>query len=74
MWSNDENSSLITAVEHQVLRLFPITSTNNNHDFTGNLVDIAGNWGDIAEKLNRSGESMHIIANAVWNCWFNCGI
>lgn len=58
MWSNDDYCSLIRAVENQVSKLFPVTSTNNNHDFTGNLLDIADNWSEIAEKLNRSGEQL----------------
>lgn len=56
MWSNDESSSLISAVETQVLTSIPITSTNDNHEFSGSLVDIARDWNRIAHKLNRSGE------------------
>lgn len=56
MWSNDEHSTLILSIECQVLKIHPITSTNNNHDFTGNLLEIIDNWSEIAEKLKRSGE------------------
>lgn len=56
MWSNDESGSLIVAVENQVLTSIAVTSTNNNHEYTGNLVDIARDWDTIANELNRSGE------------------
>lgn len=71
MWSNDDHSSLIRAVEHQVLKLFPVTSTNNNHDFTGNLLDIADDWSEIAEILNRSGESNVTNINTIK--FIHCG-
>lgn len=56
MWSNDEYTTLILSVESRVLKRHPTTSTNNNHDFTGNLSDIIDNWSEIAEKLKRTGE------------------
>lgn len=56
MWSNDECIALILSVECQVLRIHPITSTNNNHDFTGYLLDLIRDWSEIAEKLKRTGE------------------
>lgn len=62
MWSNDdEYITLISSVECQVLKIHPITATNNNHDFTGNLLDIIDNWSEIAEKLKRTGELNHIL-------------
>lgn len=56
MWSNDECNTLISTVEIEVLKAHPVTSTNNNHDFTGNLLDIIDNWSDVARKLKRTGE------------------
>lgn len=56
MWSNDEFMLLISLIERQIFDAHPITSTNNNHEFTGNLLDIISNWNEIAEKLTRSGE------------------
>lgn len=54
MWPNDEYITLISSIECQVLKTYPIPSTN--HDFTGNLLDIIDNWNQIAEKLKRTGE------------------
>lgn len=56
MWSNDECSTLISLVQNQVSKTHAIISTNNHHDFTGNLSDIIENWNEIAEKLKRPGE------------------
>lgn len=56
MWSNEESSELIKSIENQVSRAIPVTSTNNNHEFTGNLLDIAHDWNLIAHHLNRTGE------------------
>lgn len=56
MWSNEEIISLIAAVELQVMKTIPITSTNNNNEFTGNLLDIVNDWNKIADKVNRTGE------------------
>lgn len=75
MWSNDEDIALISSIECQVSKTYPITSTNNNHDFTGNLLDIIDNWNQIAEKLKRSGElntRNEIQKEAIESCfcWF----
>lgn len=61
MWSNDEYVTLISSVECQVLKIHPITSTNNNHDFTGNISDIIDNWSEIAAKFKRTGELNHFL-------------
>lgn len=60
MWSDDEYSTLILSIECQALKKHPFTSTNNSHDFTGNLLDIIDNWNDIAEKLKRTGEPLKL--------------
>lgn len=56
MWSIEESSALIISIENQVLRAIPVTSTNNNHEFTGNLLEIARDWNLIANSLGRTGE------------------
>lgn len=56
MWSKDESSSLILAIENQFLTSNSVTSRDNNHEFTVNLLDIARDWDQIANKLNHSGE------------------
>lgn len=56
MWSIEESSTLIISIENQVLRAIPVTSTNNNHEFTGNLLEIARDWNLIANSLGRTGE------------------
>lgn len=59
MWSKEESSALISAIKIHVLKTFPITSSNNNHEFTGNLLDITNDWNHIANQLNRSGELLN---------------
>lgn len=59
LWSKDDISLLINAVENDVLKTFPVTSINNNHEFTGNLLDIINDWNRIANQLNRSGELLN---------------
>ncbi|XP_031626598.1 uncharacterized protein LOC116342898 [Contarinia nasturtii] len=54
MWSNEDSNLLIETIESQVLTTIPITSTNNNHEFTGNIHDIIHDWDQIANKVNRS--------------------
>lgn len=56
MWSNEESSTLIITIENQISSVIPVTPANNNHEFTGNLLDIARDWNLIANTLNRSGE------------------
>lgn len=59
IWSKETISSLINAIENEVLKTFPVTSINNNHEFTGNLLDIINDWNGIANQLNRSGELLN---------------
>lgn len=56
MWSNEQSSALINSIEKNVLREIPVTITNNNHEFTGNLLDICSDWIEISNEINRSGE------------------
>lgn len=74
MWSNDEYITLISLIECQVLKTYPIASSNNNHDFTANLLDVIDNWNQIAENLKRTGEpnklKWHETITNFWVCWF----
>lgn len=61
MWSNEDSFQLISTIENHILTTIPITSINNNHEFTGNLLDVPGDWNAIAIKVNRNGKKYNIF-------------
>lgn len=67
MWSNEETFKLIEVIRCDVVKSRPLQSSNNNHEYIGNVFDIPSDWNEIASKFpNRSGEmnykkSLHLF-------------
>lgn len=57
MWQSEENFQLIETVQRYMTKTHPIESLNNNHEFTGSLLDIICDWNLVSTRIpKRSGE------------------
>lgn len=57
MWQSEENFQLIETVQRYMAKNHPTESLNNNHEFTGNLLDIISDWNLVSTRIaKRSGE------------------
>lgn len=61
MWTNSDSLALIGAIEISVMKRIPTATTNNNHEYTGNLIDIPSDWNSIAENIDRSGIFNYVL-------------
>lgn len=59
MWQIEENFQIIEIVQRYMAKTYPIESLNNNHEFTGNLLDIISDWNIVSTRIpKRSGEQI----------------
>lgn len=57
MWQSEENFQLIETVQRYMAKTHPVESLNNNHEFTGNLLDIICDWNLVSTRIpKRPGE------------------
>lgn len=77
MWQSEENVRLIETVQCYMAKNHPTECLNNNHEFTGNLLDIICDWNLMSTQITkRSGErnvsiqmkTVYLTDNQMFEC------